>query len=888
MWHQKPIVSILKELDTDAIAGLSSKEVKRRLVKYGPNCLPAKEKPPVILKFIAQFKNVLVVILLGATVVSFLLGDILDAFVIVIIVLINASIGFIQELQAEKTLEMLKQKDVYHAMVTRNGDVSTVAFENIVPGDILILEEGEKVPSDARVIESFSLRIDESILTGESAPASKITQELSEESVPLADRRNIIFKDTKVVMGRGKAVVVATGRMTEIGKIATFLEEGTTPPTPLTVELDKVGKMLTLAIGAIASVVFFINFLGRLPFVESLLISISLAVAAIPEGLPAVVTIVLSLGVKRLAVKNSIVKKLPAVETLGAVRIIATDKTGTLTQNKINVVTIVLSDGKEYTVVGEGYNPTGLFFDGKKNSIDPQTVAPLEFLLKAGILASNASINTRNNTIIGDTTEGALLVCGRRANQRINEIRENYLRLSEIPFSSERKMMSVLVKLEGSNDYFLFSKGAPEVIINKCRLDDLKRKEILTKTQKLAKNGLRNLCIAYKKLNRDEVANFTKKDVVEENNLTYVGLVGMQDPLRLEIKDALLQARLAGIRTVMITGDHKETARAIALQAGIFDENHTVLTENDLMKLTDGGLTDKIKDGVNVFARISPMGKLRIIEAIKRIPYMQVAVTGDGVNDAPALKASHIGIAMGQTGTDVAREMADMVLMDDNYATIVVAIEEGRVIFANLVKFIRYLISCNISEVLLIALGVFTGTPMPLLPIQILWINLITDGFPALALGVDPPEYDVMKKPPRDLSEGILHKKRWVYMMVEGSIMGIAAFTLFLYAIENFSYPVAQTMTFAAVSISQLVHAFNNRSTRRSLFQLGIFTNKFLVAAVSISMLLQFIIIQSYWGNLVFKTVQLGFVQWILIISVSLLPFFVVEFKKQLRFRFLP
>lgn len=888
MYYDQTTNEVIKALKTNQSRGLSRSEAAKRLSRNGPNLLPTKKKSPVIFKFFAQFQNVLVIILLAATLVSLLLGDKLDAIAIFAIVILNATIGFIQEVQAEKTLESLKEKDILYTLVLREKQVEKIPFSEVVSGDILILEEGSKIPADSRLIESYALRIDESILTGESNSVTKNIKELPDKEISLADRVNMVFKDTHVVTGRGKAIVVATGKNTEMGKIALYLEETKETKSPLTVELDRVGHSLTIIIGIIAAVVFFLNYAARVPLVDSLLISISLAVAAIPEGLPAIVTIVLSLGVKRLAQQKTVVKKLAAVETLGSIRIIATDKTGTLTQNKINVVKIITAEYHQYFIEGQGYKPEGTYFDKDKNIIDPSNQKDLEYLLKACVLANNASLNSDDHTVLGDTTEGALLVAAKRANINIDRLKQSEPRIWEIPFSSERKMMSAVVGAGGTSGHFLFTKGAPEIMLSKCNLDDAERQKILGLTQKMATDGLRSLALAYKKLDKTEVKNALEENNISEEGLTFLGIVGMQDPLRLEVIEAISSAKSAGIRTIMITGDHQETAASIAVQAGICQKGDKVLTENDLGKLSDEELVKELKNGLNVFARISPFTKLRIVEAIKRLPNTHVAVTGDGVNDAPAISAAQIGVAMGQSGTDITREVADIVITDDNYATIVEAVREGRVIYANLVKFIRYLISCNLSEVVVITAGVILGTPLPLLPIQLLWINLVTDGLPALALGVEPPEYDVMKRPPRNLSEGILHKKRWIYMMIEGSIMGTSVFLLFLYALANHSYIEAQTMTFAALAMSQLVHAFNNRSTRRSVFQLGIFGNKYLVITAIVSVILQILVVQTNWGNFVFKTKMLNLNHWLLVSFVSIIPFFVVEIKKQLRFRILP
>ena len=891
-YYNLPVEKVIKQFQTHKAKGLSDHEIKKRLARYGPNLLPVAAKPLLIFKFLAQFKNVLVIILIIATIVSFALGDILDAVAIATIILVNATIGFIQEVKAEKTLQSLKKMEKLVALVVRNSSVSEIPSSEIVPGDILILEEGNKIAADARLIESFSLRIDESILTGESKAVSKNPNELPENTIP-ADQKNMVFRDTQVLAGRGTCVVVATGADTQMGQIARSLTTTAESETPLTRELEIVGKLLSIVIGIIAILLFFLNFLKQTSLIESLLISISLSVAAIPEGLPAIVTVVLSLGVKRLADKKTIVKKLPAVESLGAIKIIATDKTGTITQNKINVTHIQTLDRKNFTVEGTGYSKVGTFFDDKSAIINPDDYKNLIQLLNAGVLSSNARVNfaqneNTENKVLGDTTEAALIVAAARANINPESLRKTYQRKFEVPFSSERKMMSVVVEIEQAPDYFHFAKGAPEEILSKCLINDKQKTAILKIVVAMSAKGLRPLAMAFRKLSTKEYLKIIETSSLAEENLEYLGLTAMQDPLRLEVKSALQSARAAGIKTIMVTGDHAATAQAIARQAGIMQRGDKILTEDQVQKLTLKELGLRIKKNTSVFARISPLSKLKIIQSIKLMPHYQVAVTGDGVNDAPALKAADIGVAMGQTGTDLTREVADIILTDDNYATIVDAVREGRVIYANLVKFIRYLISCNLSEVIVVAAGVLLGTPAVLLPIQILWINLITDGFPALALGVDPPEFDVMKRPPRDLSSGILHKKRWFYMLIEGSIMGLTTLGLFLYANSVLDYRHAQTMAFTTLAFAQLTHAFNNRSTRKSIFQIGVFGNKPLVWASLISIFLQILIVQTDIGNLVIKTVALEPSEWLLVAAVSLMPLLIVEVKKQLRFRILP
>lgn len=887
MWYQESAASVVEQFSSDQTRGLSENSARERLIKNGKNELPQKEKPSLWFKFIGQFTNLFVIILIGASVISFAVGDILDGIVIAAIVVLNATIGFVQEISAEKNLDALKTTNQRKTLVLRDGQTEEIPIEDVVVGDILLLEEGIKISSDARILESFSLEVDESILTGESLPVSKFTHPISQKS-SLVDQKNMVFRDSQIISGRGKAVVVATGKETEIGKIALFLGKDENSKTPLTQELEQVARRLTVLIVGVAIAIFVYSLLGSRPFIESLLLSISLAVAAIPEGLPAIITIVLSLGVKRMAQKKTIVRQLASVETLGGIRIIATDKTGTLTQNKIRVVQMIANQQMYVVKMLEGETT---FFDSQGHVRNPQVDRHLEKLLTIGVVANNASIHASQShmiepTVIGDTTDGALLLAGFGAGLSQSTIKQGYKRVFESPFTSERKMMSVVVEINDTGDHMLYAKGAPEIILEKCLLTPDEKEIILAQTEVFAKKGLRSLALAEKKISNKEVEKALEEEIVLEENLVFAGIVGMQDPLRPEIKPAIDAARAAGIRTIMITGDHKETARTIALEAGITTIDGAVYTEKDIEKLSDEELTKLLMGNANVFARISPMGKLRIVETFKKIPHTHIAVTGDGVNDAPALKASHIGIAMGKSGTDVTRQIADMVITDDNYATIIDAIREGRVIFANLVKFTRYLISCNISEVFIISFSVFFTTPLPLLPLQILWINLITDGLPALALGVDPPEYNVMKRAPRDLSLGILHRKRWMYMVLEGILMGIFVIALFLYSLSRFTLSESQTIAFTTLAFLQLIHAFNNRSSRNSLFKLGFFSNRYLLGAVGLSIIFQFLVVQTSFGNSIFKTQSLSLFEWALILVTTLLFFLTIEFKKFLRNRF--
>lgn len=881
MFYQKSIDQILKEFKTNKDSGLTFTEAQKRLAKYGPNILPAKKPESLLVKFLSQFKSLLILILLLSTVLSALLGDLTDALAIFAIVILNAAIGTYQEIKAEKTLDKLKSQDIPYSLVLRDKSVEKIPTREIVPGDILILEEGEKIPADARIIDSFQLQVDESILTGESFSVTKRGEILSESGIPLGDQYNMVFKDTKVVGGRGKAITIATGNSTEMGKIAFALEIAKEEKSPLTIELDRVGKMLTLVIIIIALAIFLITGLRDMPIIERILIAVALAVAAIPEGLPAIATITLALGVERLAGKKTIVKKLASVETLGSIKIIATDKTGTLTENKMNVTDIISASGKKYFIEGEGYSSIGTYYDEKRETLSPEEFPEIINLLTVGVLSSNAHIKSENNQniIIGDTTEGALLVATQRAKIDIEELRKINKRLFEVPFSADRKMVSVVVEVDETGDFFLYTKGAPEEILKHTTLTAEKQKLFQKHINYLASKGLRTLGFAGRSLTKKEVDQILSTKKLDENDLIFFGLCGQKDTLRLDIKESLQKAKQAGITTIMITGDHIKTAAVIGIESGIIDSPDQAVSEKDIENISQKEIAKYVKEGkYRVFARISPLGKLKIIEALKLIPHTEIAVTGDGVNDAPALKNAHVGVAMG-SGTDIAKEVADIVITDDDYTTLVEAVKEGRIILANIIKFIRYLISCNLAEIFVVSLAVIYNTPMPLAPIHLLWINLITDGLPALALGNDPPEPDVMIRPPRERNQ-ILHRRRWAFMLLEGLLMGGSVFLLYLFSLNNFDIKVSQTIAFTTLAFTQLIHALSNRSTRKSIFEIGIFTNPLLIWSILASLVLQLLTIYTDFGQLVFKTSPMNLQHWLLIFGVSLIPFLFVESKK--------
>lgn len=834
MWYSKTADSVIDELKTNRETGLSREQTQQLLEEFGPNELPEPERESLIIRIIKQFTDLLVVTLIVATVISFALGEYLDAIVILVIVVINGVLGFVQEYKAEKSLEALKKMSALFAIVLRDGEKQQIAVTDLVPGDVVILTAGDKVPADARIIETFNLATQEAILTGESLPVDKTVDAIERDHLALGDQKNMVFKDTIVSRGQGTAVVVATGEETEVGKISTLLASQEKTQTPLQAELNLVGKRLSLAAGIIILIVFAVGiWIHTAEPVEMFLTAVALAVAAIPEGLPAVVTIVLSLGVTRMASKNAIVKKLPAVETLGATAFICSDKTGTLTQNKIRVAQIVLRD-----------------IQGSVADLKMERSPELQLLLTAGVLNSDASITEHGSgelTEVGDQTEVALLIAAKEFGVEIEELRDMYEMLYEIPFDSENKYMVTVHQKKGSDEVTIFVKGAPEVVLDLSNSNEKTRWQ--DHMEDLAHQGLRTLGFGYRTLPLREWEALGFDHTQLPQGINFIGLVGERDPLRPEAAAALQLAKEAGIRTVMITGDHKLTAFSIAKELQLVEDESQVMTGVELANISDDELIKKLEH-ISVYARVNPDQKLRLVKLIQKEFSAKVAVTGDGVNDAPAIKAGDIGVAMGIEGTDVTREVADLVLEDDNYATIVKAVEEGRIIYANLVKFIRYLISCNISEIFIVFFAILLGFPSPLLPIQLLWVNLVTDGLPALALGMDPAELDVMSQPPRNTKEGILTRRRWRDMVIEGFIMGTAALLAFLIIDIDFNDDIARTVAFTTLSFSQLVHALNNRSEHISLFKLGLFTNKILIGTVIGSAILQLLVIYSPVGNL--------------------------------------
>jgi len=863
--------------------GLSSEEAKKRLEKYGKNEL-SEEKVETPLKiFLDQFKSFLILILIIAAIISFGIGyytnsteEIIDGTAIIAIVIINAILGFVQEYRAEKAVEALKKMATPKALVMRDGQRMLISTSEVVPGDILILEDGQKVAADARLIESHDLRVDESTLTGESTPVRKEVTTINKD-VPLAERRNMVFMNTHITFGHGKAIVVSTGMKTEVGKIAGKILATPEGRTPMQEKLEKLSKKLGLVILGICVLIFGIEIYFKEPLIEAFLLSVSLAVSAIPEGLPAVVTLALAIGLQIMAKRNALVRKLSAIETLGMVTTICTDKTGTLTKNEMTVKEIFI-DNKNFEVTGEGYEPIGeLKLNGEK--IETKRIAGIDKLLEISVLCNNASLNKKNGEyfIIGDPTEGALIVLGEKFEYSRNVLKKEFKFIHEIPFSSERKRMSVIYEKDGKK--IAYVKGAPEIILERCskqlaknKITNIDKKKLKEVSDKMANKALRVLAVAYKVLPK----KFSIEDV--EKDLIFVGFVGMIDPPRPEVKAAIKVAHEAGIKTIMATGDHKKTAIAIAKQIGIMKKGDMVLTGNELNKMSDDYLERVIKK-VTVFARISPQDKVRILSALKKNGEI-VAMTGDGVNDAPALKEAHVGVAMGIKGTDVAKEASDMILEDDNYATIVNAVETGRGIYDNIKKFIRFLLSANFDEILVVGSSYFMDLPLPLLPLQILWINLITDSGPALALSVDPFEKGIMKKQPRDPKEGILSGMTY-FIIIAGIVAAIATLSSFLYGL-SFSVEKARTMAFTTAVMFELFFVFNCRSEDKWVFHKNPFSNKKLILAVVIGFVLQLSVIYLTPLQIVFKTTALSLMDWIVLLPLSTLGLFIPPnlFKK--------
>ncbi|CAN7458090.1 cation-translocating P-type ATPase [Phenylobacterium sp. LjRoot219] len=903
-------------LAVDPEAGLTAAEAASRRARYGPNELTAEPPEPAWRKLLAQFTDVLVLLLIAAALVSAALWALerdspwpYEASAILAIVILNALMGYLQQARAEQAVAALQQMSAAHASVVRDATRQRIPASEIVPGDVILVEEGDTIPADARLIRSASLQTAEAALTGESLPVIKELAPLPGEAV-LGDRLNMIFSGTAATYGRGRAIVTATGMQTEMGRIAGALKAGPAETTPLQQELDRTGRRLGLIVVAIAAVMIgailiFTEVRGLAAIFDVLILGVALAVAAVPEGLPAVVTAVLSLGVQRMAARKAIIRHLAAVETLGSANIIASDKTGTLTRNEMTVRHIVTASGG-VDLEGAGYSPEGAVTRRGGGEIDGGLRRELVRTLAAADRANNAVLQERDGrwSVQGDPTEGALIVAARKAGLEAEALEARFARVGEVPFSSERKLMSTVhTDAERGGQLLVLTKGAPDVLLARCSqvqageeirpLDAARRATILAANEVLAGEALRTLGVAFRAL-PEGAGPASDLDEEVEQDLVFLGLIGMIDPPRVEARTAIAAARAAGIRVIMITGDHPRTAGVIAAELQITD-NARVVTGAELAQMSEATLAQTVRE-VSVYARVNPDHKLRLVRALQSDGSV-VAMTGDGVNDAPALKTADIGVAMGITGTDVSKQAADMILADDNFATIVAAVEEGRAIFANIRKFLRYLLSSNIGEVLTMFLGVVlagvigvggdAGLVLPLLATQILWINLVTDGAPALALGVDPPDAGTMRDPPRPRGEGVLTARMWAGILFVGLVMAIGTLLVFDAALPggliegHGTVAYGQTMAFTTLTMFQLFNALNARSDERSAFA-GLFANRWLWAALALSLALQIAVVHLPVLQAAFSTVSLGPNDWLVCVAAASSVLWLRELSKLL------
>ena len=851
MWHTKNIKEVEKELRTNIKTGLGDKDVLIRQDEFGKNKIEEGKKESLLVKFINQFKDFMIIILIIAAIISAVVsylegtGDYFDSIIIIAIVLFNGLMGLIQEAKAEKSIEALKKMSAPVAKVRRNGKVLTVNGEDIVPGDIVILETGCYVPADIRLINTYNLKVEESSLTGETEAVEKDENALfNNQKVPLGDMKNMVFAGTAVVNGHAKGIVTNIGMNTEVGKIASMIITNEAPQTPIQKKLSEVGKVLGIACVVICALIFVIGVIKKISVVEMFMTSVGLAVAAIPEGLPAIVTIILSIAVTKMAKRNAIIRKLPAVETLGSSKVICSDKTGTLTENNMKVVEII----------------------GNKNKI-----------LEYGALCCNCEIN--EGVVEGEPTEVAIV------KEAVKEKQNKILpRICEIPFDSNRKLMTTVNELENGK-YRIITKGAPEILLGICdyyeennTVHDMNStflSKIKNKNEKMAEKALRVLGVAY--LDVDIMPKEISADFLEKG-LIFEGLIGMIDPPRKGVKEAVLACRRAGIKTVMITGDHITTAKAIAKDLEILRGRELAITGQELDKILDSKLEKEIMN-YSVFARVTPEHKVRIVKAFQKTGAV-VAMTGDGVNDAPALKKSDIGIAMGRKGTDVAKNAADMILNDDNFVTIVDAVKQGRNIFDNIKKAIHFLIATNIGEIVTIFVGLLLGVKSPLLAVQLLWVNLVTDSLPAIALGLEPPEKDIMNRPPRDSRKSIFADGLMGKIVVEGFMIGMFTILAFFIGNRYYGIEVARTMAFISLGMLELIHSFNVKS-EESIFKVGLFENKYLVGAFLLGTVLQLGIVFVPTLAEIFKLTQLNTTQWLITIAISIAPIIIVELQKK-------
>ena len=861
MWHSSSIEEIAKNLKTNINIGLPDDEAQKRFERYGPNNLKEKKKESLFVKFIKQFNDFMIITLIIAAIISAVVSklngeaDYIDSIIIVAIVIFNAIMGLVQEQKAEKSLEALKKMTAPNAKVRRDGRVQEIDATLVVPGDIVVLEAGNYVPADCRLINSYNLKIEESALTGETIPSLKDSSKILKENTAMGDLCNMVFATTIVVNGHGEAIVVETGMNTRVGKIAGMIIEDESPETPIQKKLAEVGKILAIACIIICVLIFVIGIFKKIPIIEMFMTSVGLAVAAIPEGLPAIVTIMLSIGVTKMAKKNSIIRKLPAVETLGSSSVICSDKTGTLTQNKMTVTEI-----------------RNCF--GRANSNERK------FILELGTMCTDTTEERINGKLgfVGEATEVAISNAAMEEGVSKSFLYDEMKRINDIPFDSKRKMMTTIHKY--GNGYRIITKGAPDVLLKRCsncysggQVVPIfsKKDDINEQNNQMAEKALRVIAVAYKDVEKLPEMQEMEKDLI------FCGLIGMIDPPREGVKEAVRTCRRAGIKTVMITGDHLQTAKAIAKELGILKRGDLAIDGETLERMSQHELEQNIMD-YSVFARVSPEHKVRIVKAFQSTGAV-VAMTGDGVNDAPALKNADIGIAMGKGGTDVAKNAADMILLDDNFVTIVEAVKQGRNIYDNIKKAIHFLISTNIGEIVTIFFGLVLGIKSPLLAIQLLWINLVTDSLPAIALGLEKEEENIMSRLPRNPKKNLFADGLWWKIIIEGAMLGI--FTLLAFSIGNrlYSVEVGRTMAFLTLGILELVHSFNIKS-EESIFKIGVLENKYLVGALVLGVILQVIVVVVSPLAQVFSLVPLTGIQWLYTILIAVAPIPIVEIQK--------
>ena len=843
MWYTLKKEEVLKKLNTDENFGLKEEQVKVLQQKYGKNKLDDSKKESIIIKFFKQFNDFMIIILIIASLISALVSkmqgenDYIDSVIIIAIVILNAIMGVIQEQKAEKSIEALKKLTPQKTKVIREGQTKEIDVEDLVKGDIILLESGQYVPADCRLIETFNLQIEESSLTGENIPSEKDCNVISKKNVPLADMKNMAFMASIVTNGHAKAVVTDIGMETTVGKIANMIIKDESPDTPIQKKLNQVGKILGVICLAICILIFLIGIIKKIEPIEMFMTSVGLAVAAIPEGLPAIVTIVLSIGVTKMAKKNSIIRKLPAVETLGSSNVICSDKTGTLTQNKMKVVEIYSNDEN--------------------------------LSLQYSALCTDCEINS-SYVVTGEPTEKAIVERALENGINKKQLEKQMPRVNEISFNSDRKMMTTIHKK--GDKYVVITKGAPDILVERCK--SINRLNIQRQIEQMSNKALRVIAVAYKEINIVP-SKITSKMI--ENDLDFLGLIGMIDPPREGVKEAVETCKKAGIKTVMITGDHIQTAKAIARDLKILGSNDKAITGQELDKISQRDLEHHIKE-YSVFARVTPEHKVRIVKAWQRTGAV-VAMTGDGVNDSPALKNADIGIAMGKNGTDVAKNASDMILTDDNFVTIVEAVKQGRNIYDNIKKAIHFLIATNIVEIVTIFMGLVLGMKSPLLAIQLLWVNLVTDSLPAIALGLEPAEKDIMDRKPINSKKSIFADGLWNKIIVEGIMIGMLTLVSFSIGNRYFGLDVGRTMAFICIGLLELVHCFNIKS-EKSIFKMGILENKFLIGSFILGVLVQVIVVIVPFLAEIFKLVPLTPIQWLITIVISILPIPIMELQK--------